>query len=100
VSTQAPPCVLCLAWLRHRAGQSSEPQPLLRLSRALQAQAEVQISDVELNEVPVRGRGAASLRRWLFVPIDTCHLLVCLNDAAGAGGSQSAAQAPPTSATS
>lgn len=29
-------------------------------------------------------------------PPDTCHLLVCLNDAGGAGGSQSAAQAPPT----
>lgn len=40
--------------------------------------------------------GAASLHRWLFVPTDTCHLLVCLNDAGGAGGSQSAARAPPT----
>lgn len=29
--------------------------------------------------------GVASPHRWLFVLADTCHLLVCLNDAGGAG---------------
>lgn len=33
-------------------------------------------------------------------PPDTCHLLVCLNDAGGAGDSQSAAQPLPLTATS
>lgn len=49
--------------------------------------------------VPVRDRGAASLHRWLFVPLTPAICLFVYMKLEGPG-SQSAAQAPPASATS